>query len=137
MIPRWCANYIGIPFMPLGRDFSGCDCYGLVRLVLEQEFGLALPDLVTDYRDPFDHSEVGSLVHEELPLLSGERLAAPELGAVAVISVGGQSAHLGLYVGDGMLLHTLDRRGSLLERLSSPFIDRHLEGYYRVRAPRR
>lgn len=39
----WLARYIGIPFRDDGLDFSGCHCWGLVRMVLANECGIAVP----------------------------------------------------------------------------------------------
>ena len=42
-LPAWIADYLAIPFVEGGRDRNGADCYGLVRLVLDEQFGLAIP----------------------------------------------------------------------------------------------
>lgn len=43
MIPKWVGQYVGLPYKPGGRDESGIDCYGLLRLVLEREANIRLP----------------------------------------------------------------------------------------------
>ncbi|HXF88148.1 MAG TPA: hypothetical protein VNK48_07345 [Xanthobacteraceae bacterium] len=43
VIPYWACRYVGIPFRADGADFSGCNCWGLVRLVLEHEAGIVVP----------------------------------------------------------------------------------------------
>ena len=45
---EWCSKYVGIPFVSGGRDKSGCDCYGLVRLILHNEYNTELPLLIGD-----------------------------------------------------------------------------------------
>lgn len=40
----WTDPYIGIPFVEGGRDFSGCDCGGLMLLVLRMEKGIIASD---------------------------------------------------------------------------------------------
>lgn len=42
-LPSWPTPYIGTPFRELGRDDSGCDCWGLLRLVLRREKGIEVP----------------------------------------------------------------------------------------------
>lgn len=37
-------KYVGIPFVNHGSDFSGADCFGLIRLFYKEEFGYIVPD---------------------------------------------------------------------------------------------
>ena len=127
------SRYIGIPFVDLGRDFAGCDCYGLVRLALEQEFGKALPMLLGEYENTCDHEVVGGVVDRWKPLLSGRKVVTPSEGDVAVINVAGADAHIGLYIGSNMILHAWRKAtGSVLQRTDHPFFRGRIEGYYRV-----
>ena len=128
------SKYIGIPFRDHGRDFTGCDCYGLVRLALLNEFGVELPLLSDEYEDPRDHDEIGAVIASWRPLLTGDRLEAAEAGAVAVIKAGGHPAHVGLCIDSQMILHSRGHlAGSLLHRIDDPFFRGRIEGYYRVR----
>jgi cell wall-associated NlpC family hydrolase len=45
------SKYLKIPYLYNGRDFSGCDCYGLVILYFKNELGI---DLI-DYKNPTKH----------------------------------------------------------------------------------
>ena len=36
------SRYIGIPYMPGGESFAGCDCWGIVQLWYRNEMGITL-----------------------------------------------------------------------------------------------
>lgn len=40
---RWVEDFQGIPFLRRGRTRAGCDCWGLVRLVLAERAGVQVP----------------------------------------------------------------------------------------------
>lgn len=40
---EWAAKYVGIPFVESGCDWKGCNCWGLVRLVLRAERDIDVP----------------------------------------------------------------------------------------------
>jgi cell wall-associated NlpC family hydrolase len=43
MSGTWVSKYLNIPFREGGRSPEGCDCWGIVALVLENEAGITLP----------------------------------------------------------------------------------------------
>jgi cell wall-associated NlpC family hydrolase len=129
----WVKNYIGIPFLSNGRTLSGCDCYGLCRLVLEAEYGVILPELSGDYENALCIRETSALFEKNLPVLAAERLEGPEEKALAVITERGYPCHLGIYAGGGYLLHTTAGTGSVAQRITSPGLAGRIEGYYRAR----
>lgn len=134
MTATWVNPYIGIPFVDHGRDRAGLDCWGLVKLVLEREFGcLGLPDFTTQYRHVRDRA-----LHEVFAdeIEHWQRVARPEPGDVAVLRFSGRPMHVGLMLGDNVML-TIDRGTlSCVERLDSLRWTGKLEGYYRFQGRR-
>ena len=128
----WCKKYVGIPFISGGRDESGCDCYGLVRLILKNEYKIFLPILNGDYTNALNVEETKRLFFDNVPLLCGEKIEAPEEKAVALMNMGGRLCHVGLYAGDDSIIHSRHKVGVVCERLSSPQLTGRVEGWYRV-----
>lgn len=42
-------EYLQIPYKHQGRDKSGADCFGLIRMFYANELGIFLPDFTEDY----------------------------------------------------------------------------------------
>ncbi|MFB2595108.1 hypothetical protein ACEYYB_09670 [Paracoccus sp. p4-l81] len=41
---------------------TGCDCYGLARVVYQEELAITLPDYLGDYASADEHGEVAALI---------------------------------------------------------------------------
>jgi cell wall-associated NlpC family hydrolase len=129
---EWVKKYIGIPFVSNGRTIEGCDCYGLARLVLHNEYGINLPELSDDYSNALNLAETARLFAEKRPVLAAEKLPGPMERAVAVITEHGVPAHIGIAAGGGYVLHTGVKTGAVCQRETHPGLRGRIEGYYRV-----
>lgn len=128
----WTRKYTGIPFSSGGRDEQGCDCWGLVRLILQREYGIFLPALSDGYSDACLTGETAGLFRANAPLILGERIMKPQEKALAIIRFCGVPSHVGLYAGDGYIIHSRFKAGAVCERTSSPLLSGRIEGWYRV-----
>lgn len=45
--PNWADRFIGLPFKKRGRDWAGCDCWGLHRLICGEIAGIYVPAFST------------------------------------------------------------------------------------------
>ena len=131
-VPAWASRYVGIPFVSGGRDASGCDCYGLVRLALAEQFGYRLPELSAEYQDALAIAEAELTLKARLPLLAGTLLDKAEAGAVAVIRFQGRPSHIGIFVSETHIMHTLVRIGAHIVRAESSPLRGGIQGVYRV-----
>lgn len=128
----WTQKYVGIPFKSGGRDSNGCDCYGLVRMILQNEYHIQLPSL-SEYTDALNSSELQPLFTKNIPLLCAEKITYPEETAVALIRThGGMFTHVGLFAGDDYIIHVRCKTGCVLEKIGSPVLRNRIEGWYRV-----
>lgn len=97
----WLNDYIkGIPYKFGGRDWDGLDCYGLVKLVYGNEYGVQLPDWATDQMSLRDnHQAIESVV------CSGDwrEIEEPQDGCFVICYRNQAAHHIGLYYGGGVL----------------------------------
>lgn len=128
----WTQKYVGIPFCSNGRDFYGCDCYGLTRLIFQNEYGIYLPELNL-YSNALNPKETYNIFRTYIPVICGTKISQPEEKAVCLVrTVGGLLSHVGVYAGDGFIIHTRNKTGAVCERMSSPFFTGRIEGWYHV-----
>ena len=125
-------DLIGIPFLQNGRDPAvGLDCWGLCREALRR-FGRDVPDFP---HAVYDALEIDAQAATEARTGRWERIDQPEPGCVAAMAVDpdlpGAITHLGVYIGGGRILHTIQKLNSSLFRLDDRFWGRKIRGYYR------
>lgn len=133
-LANW-PDLVGIPYRDLGRDRSGVDCWGLVRLALAEMAGLDVPSYAGLYADAGEMAEIAELI-------GGARTAGAwrpiEIEAVRPLDVilfrrGRFDAHVGVVLDPGrrMMLHAAQGHGSRLEQWTSPLWASRLIGFYR------
>ena len=108
------AGLIGRPFRDGGRGPEAFDCWGLVRFVEAEHFGVEVPDWSIL---PAERSLIRARVLAERQSERWRRIAVPEPGAVAVLGRGLGETHLGVVV-DGGVLHATRDSGVVLDSLS-------------------
>ncbi len=121
-------QYIGLPFVDHGRDRSGVDCWGLVRLVLMEQFDITLGDYV--YRDTFDQQAIPAAF--AAGAIDWRRVEHGQAGDVALLRVGGRPMHCGLVIEEGLMLHVESGlKGAFIEDYTGPKWRNRIEGIYR------
>jgi cell wall-associated NlpC family hydrolase len=116
------SEYLSIPYLPDGRDRAGCDCWGLVRLVLIERFGKVVPS----------YTGMGAEEAARIESCNYEQIPEPEPGDIVLIRRHGIPAHAGVYIGDWKVLHSDSASGPCIECLDSPRIRGRVEGFYRA-----
>ncbi|MDD4950933.1 MAG: NlpC/P60 family protein [Desulfovibrionaceae bacterium] len=126
----WWNGYVGIPFREDGRDRSGCDCWGLARLVAQERFGRCLPSWAKEC-DPKNIKEAAEAISGHLPEFSLVPLSEAREGDLMLFTVGGQPCHIGTVISTGRMLHIQCGVDACVESYRSPRWVKRIEGVYR------
>jgi cell wall-associated NlpC family hydrolase len=133
----WAARYIGVPFQPRGRDWDGCDCWGLFRLVYREEFGIDLPSFIGDYEGTgkADFEDLARLITDAtagscwVPIADGEE----RIGDGIALLIGALPVHVGIVVGGKRMLIVEDGLDACTESYAELKWRNRLGGFYRWR----
>ncbi|MGD9767976.1 MAG: hypothetical protein AB7U62_10045 [Pseudolabrys sp.] len=152
-IPAWTDSYVGIPFLDRGATRDGCNCYGLVRLVLQERAGIALPTysavsatavlaaarafsrakLLPPWqpvavRGPDEPSDV-FLRHARSRIAAMDLVLMTRRGRAAEVD-----GHIGIMVTPQLLLHVEESCDAVVIPLDEPSVRERVNGIYRHEA---
>ena len=132
-VPFWAGHYIGLPFQDHGRDRSGLDCCGLVRLVMSEQFGIALPSYVHEYQRTTQVEKIGDLVEREASHWTPVAAEREICGDAIVLRVRGRPMHVGVVLGDRQMLHIEHGINSVIESYAGLRWAERVSGFYRYK----
>lgn len=129
----WWNDYSAIPFTDHGRDETGCDCYGLLRLVYRDRLQVELPLLLDGYRHTEQRQILANLIQGSAMLIGFKPVALDDLQPlnVLIIRQAGADCHLGLLVSPSLMLHTEAGRGVVVEDIRRPHLKPRIREAYR------
>lgn len=113
-------SWIGTPYRPGGKDRNGVDCSALVMEVYRNTTGIKLPRNSREQRD----------YCTEIPDTAA--LQAGDLVFFTSNSSSGQIAHVGMYVGNGNIIHASSSRGVIRSHLTQQYYTTHYHSSGRV-----
>ncbi len=123
------ADFIGIPFVDKGDGFNGADCFGLVRLYYKDVMNIKLfkPD-----SSAFNSKSVLREFLEETSR-NWNKVSEPQINDVVAMAHDPRHPkivqHFGIYIGNGKMIHTLEKVGSHIVKLRD--YKYFIKGYYR------
>lgn len=136
----WTNNYIRIPFILRGRSHEGADCWGIIRLVLEEQFGIVVPSYdELDYENIKDTRKRWKILSEVilkgrddtkngwLQIIPGTE----KPGDILLIRQSGHYVHVGIVVIPNMMLHSEEGVGCVVENYAGLNWQRRVIGIYR------
>lgn len=124
----WWNKYVGLPFVAHGRDRNGCDCYGLVRLALMENFGITAP-LYLGYDDP--NLKMHTANYIDTVKTEWFQVPTEKPGDILLLRVAGVPCHVGLVIVPGQMLHVMEGIEASIESYNAPGWRRRIEGFYR------
>lgn len=128
-------KYMGIPYAHQGRTREGLDCWGLIRMIFQDELGIDLMDIEDLGKVSYDlkWSRQGEDYFMENYAKNWERVQDPEPFDVPLFKNGrGVANHVGVMVDLKSFLHC-NRAGVVLGRLNALDKDKVLEGFFRYK----
>lgn len=125
-------RFIGIPFADGEQSFNGANCYGLVRLFYKEHLNIEIPELKINS----EHSNmVWATYLKEISNnwdYSDEPLPFDVVAMAHDITHPKIVQHVGVYLGNGKVLHTLNKVESHIVELEK--IKYMVKGYHRWRS---
>ena len=126
------TDLIGVPFVNRGRDKSvGFDCYGLVKEVYKR-YGYNIPEYDMQYNYD-DMCRVNELIEGNVHNYPWKEIKEPKVPCLIAMRFGspvGVVNHTAVYIGGGKFIHTREKIGVNVDRLSSPAWRRVIVGFY-------
>ena len=130
---KWSNRYISIPFDFDGRDFNGCDCWGLIRMVYLYELGIELPT----YKESLIDNSVNSLrrVAKIMDIESNSerwiQVKIPIEMDLVLFRTGNVNCHVGIICGRNKMLHIQEGISASVENYTSPTWRSRITGFFR------
>lgn len=122
-------RYVGLPYVAHGVDRSGVDCWGLVRLVYAEHFGIEVTG-GPDHYDPRDPRQVADIMAG--PYREGwTETADPQPGDIVLLRILRYPSHVGILVRPGLMLHARDDHAVVVESLDRSPWKHRIVGYFR------
>ena len=130
---HWSHSFVGIPYIDLGRDRSGADCWGLVRMIYDEIACIDLPAFDSAYASAEERAEVAAVIADQQATGPWRQVDAPRMLDIAVFRFSIQ-CHVGVVIEPTLMLHAVAGQQSAMQRYDRDPWARRLVGIYRHEA---
>lgn len=123
-----------MPYREGGRGRDGCDCWGLVRLVLRERFDVELPEYADRRWSEFDPASLADFMTRERASMSAWGEVATDTareGDAVLLRILGRPIHVGVVVAPNIFLHIEQGIDACVERLDDLKWQRRVLAIYR------
>lgn len=123
----WHNKYSSIPYVEKGRTAAGADCWGLARLIYEQEYNIQLPSFSDNYESP-DVERIAELLAQYRE--GWIQNTTPVAGDIVLFRILGHVSHIGVMISDTHFIHTRKKQNVIVARLDEPKWKNRIAGFY-------
>lgn len=110
----------------IGLPYRSFDCWDVIKLFHRKVMKLDIEINIYD-RHTIGKKGVSRLI--EIEKRHFRQVSVPEVGDVIVFRIMGIASHVGVYVGDGSFLHTMEKTGCVIDKLAK--WEKRIEGIFR------
>ena len=122
------SKYINIPYKHKGSDFLGCDCWGLIKLIMREEKNIELPEFwYTEFWD----EEYKNCIKDNIKNVSVKKVVQPfnVFDGVLFYNQGKRIvSHIGLIVEEDKFIHMYLKNASKIDRLGGYWMSKLYQG---------
>jgi len=134
LAPAWVNDYTGIPFVDGGRSLDGADCWGLLKIVMEEHFHVVVPTYDEYvYGDEATKEAASKRLAEDSikPPWIKVDLEKARAGDALLMRILGYPIHVSLVVAPCLMLHTVKGINSTIEEYDSYLWKKRIQGVFR------
>lgn len=122
------TKYIGLPYKDNGRDETGLDCWGLVRLFYKNELNIDLPSYDNLYIGGSDPAIANAInTHKD----GWDEVDVGSTNDVCLFNIFGEPVHVGIYLGNNKFLHVREGKDSVVESLDNSQWSKRFIGFFK------
>jgi len=129
---QWARQYLGKPFKSFGRGPNEFDCWGLVHAIYRNELGVSLPHYSIS---PACTGLISDTMDKDLNSHDWEETKEPSEFDIVIMALNWDkpnlSNHIGIYLGSGACIHSIEETGVVIINLSHPLWRNRVRGYYK------
>lgn len=124
----WTNQYIGIPYKANGRDRSGLDCWGLARLIYQEEYRINLPSFSTEYTEN-DADRMAEIIAQYRE--GWRQVDKASEGDMVLFRMMGAESHIGVAIDEHSFIHVREGADTCIEKFDSPRWKHRVVGFFK------